>query len=340
MAYTTPTFNLLAHIWDCKTPADGVQQWSNVPCQKYILSRMSVSASPQSIADYWKTYPPPVQLRFPRSHAAFTPIPSAWTHLVFEVPAGSGQYYRCFWRDVQHQGFVNEYAIILCVQCDNAGKAIPPPGLAIGIGVGSDACTVAQTPVNLRDGFDGAVGSNLLTHPMDSGPGWAVGTSGSAWVIGQDGSSTRATGAGQGGFNYAWSDGYSTWRTNQTLWRLNNASGDTVAATGRVADHNNMFIAEANFATHRYSLRRRITGTETALVDQAMNYTFSTNDQLIIALGCQGSSISAQFTGPQSFQIQQLSVTDVNLASNTKWGLRAVQNQLTTCFTMICDYVP
>jgi len=143
MSYTPPNFNLLANIWDCQFPADGDPDWEDVPVQKYIRSRMSLDTSPQVLDGFWRVYAPPIQLRFPRDHDAFLNVPALWNHAVFEVPAGSGQFYRSYWQEVQHQGFPNEYAIILVNPCTAEGLAIGPPLAEMGLGVAADICTPA-----------------------------------------------------------------------------------------------------------------------------------------------------------------------------------------------------
>lgn len=146
MAYTVPQFNLLAKIWDCKFPSAGAADWSSVPVQKYVLSRMSLDATPPSAPDWWKQYTPPVTLRFPIGHAAFSGPPSSWDHVCFEVPSGSGQYYRAYWQEIQHQGFPNQYAIILVTPCDVDGKAIPPAGSGMLVGTRNDVCPLVPPP--------------------------------------------------------------------------------------------------------------------------------------------------------------------------------------------------
>jgi len=148
MAYTVPNFNLLASIWDCRFPADGAADWEDVPVQKYLRSRMSLDVGPQVEAGWWQNWTPPIQLRFPRDHEAFMDPPALWNHLSFEVPAGSGQYYRCQWQEVQHQGFPNEYAIILVTPCDEAGLAIPPPSADTPVGSAPDICTIPPPDVD------------------------------------------------------------------------------------------------------------------------------------------------------------------------------------------------
>jgi len=151
MAYSVPQFNLLANIWDCRFPADGAADWDDVPCQKYIRSRMSLDVGPQVEAGWWQNWTPPIQLRFPRNHVAFIDPPAMWTHLSFEVPAGSGQFYRCQWQEVQHQGFPNEYAIILVTPCDDTGLAIPPPSADTPVGAANDACVSPPPPPDVEE---------------------------------------------------------------------------------------------------------------------------------------------------------------------------------------------
>lgn len=142
MAYQTPQFNLLASIWDCRFPTDGGADWTMVPCQKYILSRMSLDVTPPTQAGWWERHTPPIQLRFPITHAAFFGPPAEWEHLCFEVPEGSGQYYRTQFSEIQHQGFPNEYAIILATPCNDSGLSIPPPSADTPVGVAPDVCLI------------------------------------------------------------------------------------------------------------------------------------------------------------------------------------------------------
>jgi len=146
MAYSAPQFNLLASIWDCQFPVDGFPDWEEVPCQKYIRSRMSLDTLLPDAAGWFRQWSPPIQLRFPRDHIAFSGIPSSWSHVVFEVPAGSGQFYRTRWQEVQHQGFPNEYAIILVDPCDENGRALLPPGASMPVDVVPDVCESPPPP--------------------------------------------------------------------------------------------------------------------------------------------------------------------------------------------------
>lgn len=146
MAYQPPIFNLLANIWDCQFPDDGDADWLGVPCQKYIRSRMSLDTLPPDAGNWFRQWAPPIQLRFPRQHAAFTDIPATWDHVITEVPAGSGQFYRTRWQEIQHQGFPNEYAIILADACDSQGRALLPPGATLPTDVAPDVCESPPPP--------------------------------------------------------------------------------------------------------------------------------------------------------------------------------------------------
>lgn len=140
MGYRTPEFNLDCNIWlsdGMVKPADGPADIDNVPCQKYVASKSAWPVSPPWAAGFWLMYHPPVQLRFARA-APFTDPWTDWKVTCVEVPAGSGQYYRTMWNDVQHEGFVNEYALIVGVQCDQNLMAIPPAGSSVPIGIGPD----------------------------------------------------------------------------------------------------------------------------------------------------------------------------------------------------------
>lgn len=142
MAYMPPNFNLFADLWVCdgaQRPADGVADIEDVPCQKYVASRAAWPVTPPWVAGYFLAYHPPVQLRFPRA-APFDLEWSMWKVSCVEVPQGSGQYYRVVWGDVQHQGFTNEYALLVAVQCNADLLVVPPPVSGQYFGIGEDAC--------------------------------------------------------------------------------------------------------------------------------------------------------------------------------------------------------
>lgn len=142
MAYRPPDYNLLANLWTCSgtsVPGDGPPDWTNVPVQKYIASRSAWPVSPPWANGFFLQYHPPVQLRFPRV-PPFDETWPMWPVSAIECPAGSGQYYRAFWYDIQHEGFPNEYALVVAVQCNDELQVIPPPGSTDIVGIGDDVC--------------------------------------------------------------------------------------------------------------------------------------------------------------------------------------------------------
>jgi len=198
MAYTLPQFNLLCNLWTCDgniKPSAGDPDFTDVPVQKYVASRASWPTTPPWSAGFYLAYHPPVQLRFQRT-GPFAGTWRAWKVTCVEVPAGSGQYYRTFWGDVQHEGFNNEYVLLVGVQCTEDLLAFPPPGAAEETGVGADACGIVPpaappnetlppgpwppavpTPtVGLIDTFVDAGGTPIASHVADTGQTWSLGS--------------------------------------------------------------------------------------------------------------------------------------------------------------------
>jgi len=197
MSYRPPDFNLLANLWLCDgeiAPVNGPPDVTDVPCQKYIASRSAWAVTPPWSTGFYLAYAPPVQLRFPRQDQ-FAAAWTLWKIVCAEVPAGSGQYYRCFWQDVQHEGFINEYALVVAVQCNAELKAVPPPGGAEDTGVGVDSCgstppadpvpptlppgpwtPPGSVPVGLTDTFFDVGNTPIASHTADTGQSWSLGT--------------------------------------------------------------------------------------------------------------------------------------------------------------------
>lgn len=120
--YTPPSFNLLCDIWlvpnaPANTATADIEEY---PCQKYLLSRKG----PVLPCRDWQDWMVHVLIRFPReSGLVFNfagPWPS-WDITYFECPTGSGQYYRVYQYDIQHEGFVNEYCEAICFPTVFAG---------------------------------------------------------------------------------------------------------------------------------------------------------------------------------------------------------------------------
>jgi len=113
MAYTTPVFNLTADVWnDGNTPDDGPADWTGVACQFYIYSRHSTPIQPCEL----ELYTPVIQVRLPIAAAG------PWVAgQIFEVVGASGRFYRARFKERVHYGFVNEYLVVIVVQCNSAG---------------------------------------------------------------------------------------------------------------------------------------------------------------------------------------------------------------------------
>jgi len=176
MPYRPPELNLLANVWLCDLtirPADGVPDYENIPCQKYVASRAAWPVTPPSSDLFFTKYAPPVQLRFARA-GLFSGPWTVWKVVCAEVPAGSGQYYRVLWQDIQHEGFVNEYALLVAAQCDADLFAFPPAGGEELTGIGADACGGVPPPgPGFLDTFVDTANLELSLHTTDSGHHWS-----------------------------------------------------------------------------------------------------------------------------------------------------------------------
>jgi len=333
MVYSVPQFNLLARIWDCRFPADGDPDWEDVPVQKYIRSRMSLDVGPQVEAGWWQNWTPPIQLRFPRDHLAFVDPPALWSHLSFEVPAGSGQFYRAQWQEVQHQGFVNEYAIILVTPCDEAGLAIPPPSADTPVGAASDACVSPPPPpgIDLEDHFNDTPGTPLASHTMDQGPGWEVGASGSDWEIAGGGDECVPT-VGGTPLTVAYSDG-ETWDGDLYVqWEVDSPGDDSFGVVARVSDSDNYYTAYMTPADGSWTVGKMVGGSFTSIDDGSLPASFSAGDQGEVFLLLDGDQLSVTFRGPLiTDEVILGPYTDSSLATGTSWGMVVPANAAPRC---------
>jgi hypothetical protein len=113
MAYTVPQFNLLCDIWNAgHVPSVDDPDAENVPCQFYLYSRGTFDVQPCEL----ELYTPPIWIRMPIAEEALFV-----SGQVFECPAESGRYYRARFKERMHQGFANQYLIVVVVQCNDAG---------------------------------------------------------------------------------------------------------------------------------------------------------------------------------------------------------------------------
>lgn len=320
MAYTPPQFNLFASIWECRVPDDGDPDWTNVPVQKYIFSRLAFDVSPQTFSGWWEAWQPPIALRFPRNHAAFLGNPQAWPHVAFEVPEGSGQFYRTSWREVMHQGFPNEYAIILVIQCTAAGLAVPPPSSEYALGYGADVCE-GITPLAMFDEFEDAPGTSLVLHPMDSGHAWTLGGNGGTWVIRADGDSAGMTAVGSV-HSIVVSSGNFFNGVVDALIKVVAAATDIGGVIARFADNQNYYAARVTVTGNNLVIRRRLAGVDSSLATVALSTALVVGDEFRILFTVFGSSLSAVVIGPLGTVIASAGpVTDTSFLTQTSWGL-------------------
>jgi hypothetical protein len=113
MAYTVPQFNLLCDIWNAgHVPSVDDPDAENVPCQFYLYSRGTFDVQPCEL----ELYTPTIWIRLPIGETA-----NFVSGQVFECPAESGRYYRARFKERMHQGFPNEYLIVVVVQCTEDG---------------------------------------------------------------------------------------------------------------------------------------------------------------------------------------------------------------------------
>jgi hypothetical protein len=141
MAFRLPNFNLLADAWSCSTtPFADAPTWTDLSCQKYIPNRMVHATTPPYQGQYWVEWFPPTVMRMDRTQSPFDVPWVGWQVGILEVPKGSGQYYRVTMSDIIHEGFPNEYAILVTTQCDLEGRAFQPPSGSIATGYGESPC--------------------------------------------------------------------------------------------------------------------------------------------------------------------------------------------------------
>jgi len=141
MAYRLPNFNLLMNAWACAgTPNGGPPDYEDLRVQKYLTPKMVLDATMPWTVDYFVEWSPPIVLRVDRTQSPFDLTWKLWDVGIAECPAGSGQYYRVMMSEIMHEGFPNEYGMLMCTQCDGDGKVYQPPGHAIPTGMGDSAC--------------------------------------------------------------------------------------------------------------------------------------------------------------------------------------------------------
>lgn len=332
MAYTQPVYNIPSNIWLCSIPSAAAPDYEDYLCQKYIASKMFLDATPPAVDFWWYNWVPPVQLRYPRSAPPFnTPWPT-WTAMCFEVPSGSGQYYRSLWRDVQHEGFVNEYALIVAVQCDVDGKAVVPPGYADNIGVTSDPCSPPPPPppppptAYYSDSFSDTAGTAITAHVPDVGSGtyaetgtWLIDASGIG-VAFQVGSGTPPC------WTYISTDGSHADGTMTAIVVIGSGA-DIFGIIARASAGINGYLAYCDVAAGQFQLYKAVANVYTAIGGLVSGLTYpSPGTTITVKLIIVGNSITADLniTGTHSTS----SATDSTWTTQSDVGLWSVTGQL------------
>lgn len=124
--FTPPQFNLLCNIWvgGSSKPSTDSPDLVNYPCQKYV--------NPKPHANYGNTssieFRSPLQLRLKLDPSlGLNDDWTGWGLSYFEVPAGSVRYYRCWFADIAHEGFPNQYIRADVLQCYSNGTPFWQP---------------------------------------------------------------------------------------------------------------------------------------------------------------------------------------------------------------------
>jgi len=111
--YTLPQFNLLADVYlGSASPEDQgyVPTWTNVPAQKYVLQNSGAAFN----VVYWTSGGFLVEWRFPRTVAPFDDTIQAMSDLGYVCTAGNVDvFYRIHDFEFKHEGFPNEYAVMM-----------------------------------------------------------------------------------------------------------------------------------------------------------------------------------------------------------------------------------
>lgn len=320
MPYTPPKFNLLANVWTCDgnvKPSNGAADYVDVPCQKYVASRAAWPVTPPWSTGFYLAYHPPVQLRF-QHVSPFTGTWRTWKITCVECPAGSGQYYRTFFNDIQHEGFVNEYVLLVGAQCDEDLLATPPAGASEPTGVGADPCSVIPpadpvpptlppgpwTPPgtegeSLLDNFNDVPSTPLGLHNADTGQTWTVGTGDLAISGTGDTCEGLSSTPGQHWATVSYAGNATLHYQVVFITPSDLTNGLYVGALYRGTDANNWFAAflEADLVGHwALSFYQCVSGTPTSMQTGPFFNILSTDTTYSLNVYFDGANVTCQLT--------------------------------------------
>ncbi len=104
--YIDPVFNLVGDFWaNPHKPSGGPADVVGISVQKYVNSLIQAITEPQ--------------LRIPPLSVPVMTVGDIW-----EVPQGSGRYWKALAQGSVHEGFPNEYWCVLVVQVDATGAQV------------------------------------------------------------------------------------------------------------------------------------------------------------------------------------------------------------------------
>lgn len=107
MAYTAPTFNLKANIWNQHDDHTGPPDLTDIDCQLYFPKQDQLEVTPgQTFA--WRG---PMYIRFPAGTDVRFQLDGSGFNSWVECPAGTGRFYGVCYVDDAHKGFPNEYRV-------------------------------------------------------------------------------------------------------------------------------------------------------------------------------------------------------------------------------------
>jgi len=351
VSFTPPVFNLTCNAWTCDgtlLPANGPPDLTGIFCQKYVAPRAAWPVSPPFSAPFWRVYHPPVQLRFPRT-SPFDVTWTLWKTSCFEVPAGSGQYYRPLFRDIQHEGFPNEYALVVCVQCDASGLTTPPAGMAAIPGPGVDPCGVAEgggtPPVQLfLDQFLDTPGTPLESHIANTGETWTLNTTGN---VQESGAGTSMVLSSADGADYFCVANYTgpLDKILEVAFVVPGSGWSSPLKGGlifRATDANNFLVLsfdDDGFGAQELRLQQCTSGTLSALLSSGTSFSFTPGQSYRLRVIIAGDNLDF-FLFESTTLIDSFSTTDSTLNTELGVGFYSVRDTGIDSFNWVSIGIP
>lgn len=142
MVYTLPNFNLTCLVTQGPdAPSSGPTTFGPFDCQKYISSR-EASYIPAGTW-FWDPLSPYFRIKKDAWYTQFTNDLLIWEIGFLELVPTSGIWYRIFSYEIMHEGFPNEYVVLVGRRCFLSGSPWFP-GTAT-----EDGYPLAELPPNM-----------------------------------------------------------------------------------------------------------------------------------------------------------------------------------------------